>query len=487
MTLPFEYRPRIKLALALLATGSLVACAAIAPGAPTVQPLQAEQLGLQMGQITWPSEHWWASYNDPQLTTVVTRALAGNPRLDAAQARLAMAQAASKGARAVQLPQLNAAYTMTRERFSENYIYPPPYAGSMQTDNALNLNLSMDLDLWGKKRSLFAAATSKQLAAQADLAMASTTLTSAVVQSYFSLQSALTQESVIAQIVKQLEDVLNITKQRVAAGLDTEVEFNQAKSALASAKVQLSQARTNSELLHNQLAALQGLSPKQLAPLHRIELKTLSTAVPDQLPMNLLGRRADIVAAKYRVLAGSQQISAAKADFYPNINLSAFVGFSALGVAGLLQSSSLVFGAGPAISLPIFHGGTLNAQLQGKRAERELAIADYNQTLLNAVREVADATTSLRGLQQQADQQAISLQAIRAAYDIAVQRYKAGLGNFVQVLLAQNEVQKQSMLATDIAARAYQLDAQLATALGGGYQANPVVPVTSVANSNTTH
>ncbi|MBP6019192.1 MAG: efflux transporter outer membrane subunit [Burkholderiaceae bacterium] len=481
MTLPLSYQPRIKLALVILTAGSLAACAAISPGVSTVQPLQAEQLGLQAGDIAWPSEHWWDSYNDPQLKTLVTQALAGSPRLDAAQARLVMAQAASKGARAVQLPQLNAAYTMTRERFSENYIYPPPYAGSMQTDNALNLNLSLDLDLWGKKRALFAAATSQQLAAQADLAMARSVLTSAVVQSYFSLQNALAQESVTSQIVKQLEDVLDITQQRVAAGLDTEVEINQARSALASAKVQLSQARTNSELLHNQLATLQGLSPKQLAPIHQIEMSPLVTAVPDQLAMNLLGRRADIVAAKYRVLAGSQQISAAKADFYPNINLSAFVGFSSLGVATLLQSTSLVFGAGPAISLPIFHGGALNAQLQGKRAERDLAIADYNQTLLNAVREVSDATTSLRGLQQQSDQQAISLQAIRTAYDIAVQRYKAGLGNFVQVLLAQNEVQKQSMLATDIAARAYQLDAQLATALGGGYQATPV------AENNTTH
>lgn len=474
----------IKLALILLASGSLAACAAIPPGASTVQPLQAEQLGLQAGDIAWPSEHWWDSYNDPQLSTVVAQALAGSPKLDAAQARLAMAQAASKGARAVQLPQLNAAYTMTRQRYSENYIYPPPFAGSMQTDNALDLNLSLDLDLWGKKRSLFAAATSQQLASEADLAMASTLLTSAAVQSYFSLQSALTQENVITQIVKQLEDILGITRQRVAAGLDTEVDFNQAKSALASAKVQLSLARTNSQLLHNQLAALQGLSPKQLAPLHRIELKTVATTVPDELPMNLLGRRADIVAAKYRILAGSQQISAAKADFYPNINLSAFIGFSALGVANLLQSSSLVYGVGPAISLPIFHGGALRAQLQGKRAERDLAIADYNQTLLNAVREVADATASLRGLQQQADQQAISLQAIRSAYDIAVQRYRGGLGNFVQVLLAQNEVHKQSMLATDIAARAYQLDAQLATALGGGYQA---AQVESVADSNTTH
>ncbi|HEY9572105.1 MAG TPA: TolC family protein, partial [Pusillimonas sp.] len=119
--------------------------------------------------------------------------------------------------------------------------------------------------------------------------------------------------------------------------------------------------------------------------------------------------------------------------------------------------------------LPIFNAGALNARLDSKRAERDLAIANYNQTLLTAVREVADATTAMRALHQQTVDQAASLRAITSAYDIAVKRYKSGLGNFVQVLLAQNEVQKQAILNTDMLVRAYNLDAQLATALGGGY------------------
>jgi outer membrane protein TolC len=138
----------------------------------------------------------------------------------------------------------------------------------------------------------------------------------------------------------------------------------------------------------------------------------------------------------------------------------------------LLQTGSQVYGVGPAITLPVFHGGELNARLDERRAGRDLAIADYNQTVLTAVRETADAMASIKAIRAQQIDQAASLRAITSAYDIAVDRYRSGLGNFLQVLLAQNEVQKQAILATDMRARAYKLDARLATVLGGGYHEN---------------
>jgi NodT family efflux transporter outer membrane factor (OMF) lipoprotein len=303
----------------------------------------------------------------------------------------------------------------------------------------------------------------------ADLQVARNTLVSGVAQSYFNLQNALAQVKVITQIVQQLENVAGITRQRVEAGLDTQVEVNQADSAVSSAKVQLSQANTNADLLRHQIAALTGAGPQRGQDIRLASLAKAPIGVPASIPFELLGRRPDVVAAKYRVQASSSQISAAKAEFFPNINLSAFAGFMSLGLGNLLASGSGIYGAGPAITLPIFSGGALNANLDTKRAERDLAIADYNQTLLTAVREVADATTAIKALQQQTADQTASLRAITSAYDIAVKRYKSGLGNFVQVLLAQNEVQKQAILNTDIQARAFNLDAQLATALGGGY------------------
>jgi NodT family efflux transporter outer membrane factor (OMF) lipoprotein len=247
------------------------------------------------------------------------------------------------------------------------------------------------------------------------------------------------------------------------------VEVNQADSALSAVKVQLSQARTNAQLLRHQLAALTGQGPEQSNSITQQRLAPAPQGVPATLPLNLLGRRPDIVAARRLAEAATSEVSSAKAAFYPNVNLSAFAGFLSLGLGNLLKDGSLVYGAGPAITLPIFHGGALNAQLSGKKAERDLAIANYNQTLLNAVREVADASASIRALQQQIADQHASYLAIASAYDIAVQRYKSGLGNFVQVLQAQSEMQKQALQDINLQARAYILDAQLAVALGGGY------------------
>lgn len=463
---------RMKLIAPLLLIAILSGCAAIDPGQPAVEALQGKQLGLQPGEITWPADQWWQRYQDPQLNRLVSVAVDANPSLAAARARLAGANAAVAGARAVRLPQLNAGYQLTRERFSENYIYPPPYGGSMQTDNSLRLDLGMDLDLWGRHRAQHEAALSRQLASAADLQVSKNALIDAVVQSYFNLQNALAQQSVIADIVAQLDNVLNITRQRVAAGLDTNVEVNQAASALSSARVELGQAANNAELLRNQLSALLGEGPRRGHDIGPVKLDHGPSDIPDHLPMNLLGRRPDVVAARQRVRAASSEISAAKAEFYPNVNLSAFAGFMSLGLSNLLQSGSQVYGVGPAVTLPVFNGGALNARLDSRRAERDLAIADYNQTVLTAVRETADAMASITALQKQQTDQAASLRAITSAYDIAVQRYQSGLGNFLQVLLAQNEVQKQAILATDMRARAYKLDAQLATALGGGYSAN---------------
>src|SRR5690606_7089492 len=169
---------------------------------------------------------------------------------------------------------------------------------SVDTDASLRLNLGFDLDLWGKNRERYAAAVSRAQASQAEAQVARNALVSGVVQSYFNLQNALAQHKVAAQILQQLEQVLAITRDRVAAGLDTQVEVNQADSAVSSAKVQLNQINTNASLLRHQLAALAGEGPDRGAQFQPVALDHPPIGVPDQLPMSLLGRRPDIVAAR---------------------------------------------------------------------------------------------------------------------------------------------------------------------------------------------
>ncbi len=468
----------------LLFVLALAACAPMDPGAPAVQPLQGQTLGLQADTaIPWPTSHWWTRYQDPQLDGLIDRALASSPTLDVATARVRMAQAAARGARAVQWPQINAHYHLTRQRYSENYIYPPPLGGSYDTDTGLQLTLDFDPDLWGKQRALTLAASRRADAAQAARQQARTLLVSAVAQAYFQLQDAQAQADAIQSIVGKLQEALDITRDRYRNGLGTQVDVDQADSAVSSAQVQLSQARNNVKLLHNRLAALQGLSPEQLAPLQPRTGQALPPGVPEHLPMALLGRRADIVAARLQAEAAGAEVSAARADFLPNVNLTAMAGLLSLGVDRLIRSGSENYGVGPVITLPIFHAGALNATLAGSRAARDEAIARYNETVLAALREVADASTSIQSLHEQIRHQEASLKAITSAYDIALDRYKGGLGDFVQVLMAQSEALKQTVQTTDLRAQAYLLDVQLATALGGGYvlehaaTANPTLAV----------
>ena len=436
---------------------------------PALQQVPSTRLGLTDSTIEWPQARWWERYGDPQLDSLVDDALAGNPTLDRAQARLAQANAAVGSARAPLMPSLAGNYGLTRQRLSENYIYPAPLAGSVTTDQRLALDFSYELDFWGKHRHGLDAAVARQQAARTDVQAARLMLTYGVVQAYLNLQNAFAQQQVLQDIGKQRRDLLDLTQGRFDSGLDTQVEVRQAQSALAQAEVQIVQTRTRIAQLRNQLAALTGSGPERAAGLTPARLIEPAGVTPATLPLALVGRRPDVVAARWRAQAAGQEIDVAKSLFYPNVNLTAFIGFQAIGLHNLLEAGSKAAGAGPAISLPIFQGGALNANLDARRAALDEATADYNDTLITAVRQVADALDALRLIADERQAQAQARSSINAAYALALDRYKGGLGNYLTVLIAQNDVMTQAQLDTDLRMRAYLLDADLARALGGGY------------------
>ncbi|ANY15717.1 efflux transporter outer membrane subunit [Bordetella pseudohinzii] len=459
---------------------ALAGCALMEPAPQPVAELEPARLGLADAKTAWPATQWWQRYGDPQLDRLVDAALANNPSLTAAQARLAQANAAVAGARAPLMPRVDANYTLTREHMSGNYVYPAPLGGSVASDNRLALDFSYELDFWGKNRSRLKAAVSQRDAADADAQAARNLLARSVVRSYLNLQNAFAQHEVIGRVIAQRDDVRKLTQGRRQAGLDTEVEVKQAESAAAAARVELTQVETTIAQLRNQLAALTASSPAQMQSLAPVTLKAPDGVLPQALPLELLGHRPDVVAARWRAEAARHQIDSAKAEFYPNVNIVAFAGLQALGTNMLFDSFSRTAGVGPAITLPIFHGGELNANLAGRRADADLAVSDYNQTVLTAIQQVGDALEALRLIDREKTERAQAHDAIEAAYDLAVKRYRNGLGNYLSVLLAQDGVLAQSRLQTDLQYRAYQLDADLAYALGGGY-----VPAADAQPSHT--
>ena len=229
-------KPLIPLLLAL----SLSACAPMDPGVPATRALDTKTLGLSDTTLAWPGDHWWSRFQDDQLNGLIDQALRANPSLDAAASRVRTAQAAARGARAVQWPQVNANYHLTRQRYSENYIYPPPLGGSYRTDTGLGLQLDFNLDLWGRRRALAGAAGRRAAAAEASRQQARVLLVSAVSQAYFQLQNAQAQAEAIGHIASKLQEALDITRDRYKNGLGTQVDVDQADSAVSSARVQLS-------------------------------------------------------------------------------------------------------------------------------------------------------------------------------------------------------------------------------------------------------
>ena len=261
-----------------------------------------------------------------------------------------------------------------------------------------------------------------------------------------------------------------LTAQRYAAGLDSKVELKQAETALPQSRERIARLEEFIALDKNRLAALVGAGPDRGLDIHRPTAQFVAVGLPAKLPADLIGRRPDVVAQRLRVESAAANIDAAKAAFYPNISLSAFVGFQSIGLDKFIQSGSTIAGVGPALSLPVFEGGRLRANLSAKNADYDIAVDQYNETLVTALQEVADQLASIRALDVRRHESGLALASSQDAYDLAVLRYKEGLGNYLQVLIAETQVLVQKSLAADLDARGLELSVNLIRALGGGYQ-----------------
>jgi len=434
----------------------------------------AESLGLTSSPAVQAvpalDSQWWLAFGDPQLNALVDQAIAGNPSLLVAQARLARAQAAVMSTEAADKPQLNGGLDLTRQKFSENYIYPAPLGGSVQETGTLQFNGSWEIDFFGKNRTALDNALGTANAAAAEADAARVLLASNVARGYVQW-ARLNDRMVVAQrALAQREELLKLVRDRVSAGLDTRLQLKQSESSVPEARQQIEALNEQIAIAQHALDALVAKPGATLALTPPLLTNFKNMALQQSIPADLLGRRADIAAARWRVEAATSDVANAKTQFYPNVNLVAFAGFQSIGFDNLLKSGSQQWGVGPAIRLPIFEGGRLRANLRGKSADLDAAIDSYNGTVVDAVRDVADQLTSVQSVARQQVQQKEAQDAAEAAYDIGLQRYRAGLGNYLDVLTAEVQVLAQRRDGVDLAARALDSQVGLARALGGGWQ-----------------
>ena len=432
----------------------------------------------------WPSLDWASQFGDPQLPKLIAEALEGNPSIAQAQARLAKAQSYIETSRSTLYPTINGSYSITRERFSANSIFPPPFGGSWFTEHTALANASWELDLWGKNRARLASAVSQEKAAEADMQQVRITLASSVARTYNQLAQLYALREIAAREIDNRKSVSAITNGRVTAGLDTNVEKQTALGNIATSQTNLSDLDGQIVAVRYQLAALIGKGPDRgLQIADPVLLPGGSVALPENLPADLVSRRPDIVAARWQVEAAMQDVKEAKAEFFPDIDLAAAVGFDALGWSHFLTAGSRQIQAGPAIHLPIFHGGALRAQLKGRYADFDLDVANYNQTLIGALSDVATQVASIRAVDRQMDDAQHALDASSEAYRLAVIRYKAGLSQQLQVLIADINRLSAEQTVTNLKMRRRDLQIALVRALGGGFDAQAAGIAPAVAAS----
>ena len=322
-------------------------------------------------------------------------------------------------------------------------------------------------------------------AAAVDARAARLQLSADVVQAYFNLAGAYTQRDLARAELKRAEDFRQLTQKRVTSGIDSRFSLARVDGETASARAHLTAAENAVNTSGLVLTALLGKGPDRALSIRRPVLPAIPALVlPSDLPAELLGRRPDVVAARWRVEAAAKDIKAAKTKFMPNISISSLAGLIAPSARDLFSLTNRFYTASPAVSLPIFEGGALRANLAGKDAARDVAVADYNRTLVHAVNQVALQVDDVRSLGAEVQDAETARGSAAEAYKLAMQRYRAGVGNFLEALSVRQEliVAEQQLAALRI--RASGAWAMLNEALGGGFQPAPDAPVIAATTTN---
>ena len=465
--------------LCLAAASLLCACALIPDLGTPVQPRPVDSMAstrsfdAPLGE--WPTGQWWQAFGDPQLDQLIAEAVARSPTLEQAGARLREAAARAGLAQAARLPSLGLDAAADERKLTYNGIVPPNAVPRGWNDfGRATLDFSWELDFWGKNRMALEGAVSEVRASEAEDAAARVLLTTSVAQTYVQVQDLFVQMDLAHDALRTIESSEQLVRRRLAEGLETQAALEQASARSNQAAADLAEVGERMSLARDALAALVGQGPDRGLQVDRTNLSARRPfGLPAALAADLLGRKPEVVAARWRVEAAAKRIGVAKTAFYPNVNLMAFIGLESLGLNNLGSSGSDVGSVGVAIHLPIFDGGRLASNYRAASAQYDAAVAGYDATLNQALRETADAARSLQSLDARLRPTQAALASGEKAYRLARRRYEEGLTDFQVVLTTEDAVVQIRRAEASLRTRGVLLDIALIKALGGGFEADP--------------
>ncbi|WP_371928520.1 efflux transporter outer membrane subunit [Pseudomonas sp. SLFW] len=434
-----------------------------------------QDIARAVKEAGWPRSQWWLAYGDPQLDRWIRAAVGSNPDVAMAAGRLREAKAIAGLAESKESLQITGEGAIRRRNWPDDPFYGPGGLSGTQTwDNTASLVLSYPLDLWNRHENAAARFLDLAHMSAAQERMVRLDLQGAIVRVYVEFSLHYAERDVMQATLSQQMQMQQLAEQRLKGGLGTYLEVSQTETPIAETKRQIEALDEAIALSTNQLAALSGRGPGAAADLVRPHLSLdQRLVVPSALTADLVGRRPDVVASRWNVAAQARGIDVAHANFYPNIDLVGSLGYIASGgdVLSFLANSKRNYSVGPALSLPIFDGGRLRSELGQASAEYDVAVAGYNQTLIQALRQISEQLIRSHSVDRQKVFIEEGLVSAQRSFDIAMTAYQRGLTGYLEVLNAQTRLLHERRIQQRNQAAHLATYAGLMVALGGDVSA----------------
>jgi multidrug efflux system outer membrane protein len=466
---------------------ALTGCALIHHNAVPYAEIPPEQIRLaddiHLARDGWPQARWWTRYHDPQLDALIDQALRDAPSMVIARSRVAQAKSDVELVSTGSSLQVVALGLLDREHVSAHG-FLGPFAGNLPTlgltgpwytEGIVGLGASLNVDIWGKQRAQIAASLGVSNARLAETSAVEIEISTDVGQLYYGIQTTYQLIDLLEESHEVATFAMQAHEARVARGIEPRTRLEEARAEQLSVRRQIVAAQGQIKQFRESLRALMGAGPEGLPAIEPVALPRSHAALPDTLSYELLARRPDLQAMRWLVQSSFDRIDAAKAAFYPSFNIKAFFGLDALRLADLFTHASQQINLIPGLYLPIFDGGRLNANLGGARAASNTLIEQYNEAVLNAVRDVAQTGSRLEALDAEVQLQKQRVQSVAFVRDSAEAHYQRGLASRLTALEARRPVIAEQVALLTLDSQALGQEIALTKALGGGYRADPPV------------
>jgi hydrophobe/amphiphile efflux-1 (HAE1) family protein/NodT family efflux transporter outer membrane factor (OMF) lipoprotein len=415
-----------------------------------------------------PKGAWWQVFGDDKLNELEAQALASNQNLKAAVARVGQARATARVARGEFLPNLNFDPSYTRQRYSPNQV--PSFGNVTASRFSAPLDLSYEVDLWGRVRRSFESARADAQASLADFYNVLLTLQSDVAQNYFSIRALDAEIATVSGTVDLRQQQVQLVRSRFEGGIGSDLDVARAETELATTEAEAASLAQRRAELENAIAILAGSNPSSFKLAADTNAWMTPPEIPAGLPANLLERRPDVAEAERQLASANARIGVAKASFFPVLTLTGSGGYVSGDLDSLFKWDSRTWSIGPSLSLPIFAGGRNRANYRRSQAARDEAVAHYRQQVLVAFGEVENSLSDIYHLSIQAEAQQRAVANARRATDLATDRYRSGIVGYLDVVDASRDALQAERANAQLAGQRLIASVQLIKALGGGWE-----------------